>query len=51
MLTTEMKQLISDHSAGLVATINDNGTPSASPKATFVVIDEGTVRHQNVWDY
>jgi general stress protein 26 len=48
MLTTEMKQLISDHSAGMVATINDSGTPSVSPKATFVIIDDGTIAFGNI---
>lgn len=48
MLTAEMKQLISDHSAGMVATINDNGTPSVSPKATFVVIDDTTLAFGNI---
>ncbi len=33
MLTDEMKNLISEHSAGMVATINDNGTPSVSPNS------------------
>ena len=48
MLTTEMKQLISDHSAGMVATINDNGTPSVSPKATFVIVDDRTIAFGNI---
>jgi general stress protein 26 len=48
MLTTEMKRLISDHSAGMVATINDDGTPSVSPKATFVIIDDGTIAFGNI---
>ena len=48
MLTTEMKQLIGDHSAGMVATINDGGTPSVSPKATFVIIDDGTIAFGNI---
>ena len=48
MLTTEMKQLISDHRAGMVATINDNGTPSVSPKATFVIIDDRTIAFGNI---
>lgn len=48
MLTTVMKQLIRDHSAGMVATINDGGTPSVSPKATFVIIDDGTIAFGNI---
>ena len=48
MLTEEMKQLIRDHSAGSVATINENGTPSVSPKATFVVLDDSTIAFGNI---
>ena len=48
MLTTEMKRLIGDYSAGMVATINDDGTPSVSPKATFVVLDDSTIAFGNI---
>ena len=43
MLTNEMKALIRDFSAGSVATVNADGTPSVSPKATFVIIDDQTL--------
>ena len=48
MLSAEMKRLIGDHSAGMVATINDNGTPSVSPKATFVILDDETIAFGNI---
>ena len=48
MLTEEMQRLIRDHSAGMVATINDSGTPSVSPKATFVIIDDATIAFGNI---
>jgi len=32
----------------MVATINDNGTPSVSPKATFVIIDDETIAFGNI---
>lgn len=48
MLTSEMCQLIEDYSAGMVATINDDGTPSVSPKATFVILDERTLAFGNI---
>ena len=48
MLTTEMKKLIADHSAGMVATVNDDGTPSVSPKATFVILDDATIAFGNI---
>jgi general stress protein 26 len=47
-LTEEMQKLIRDHSAGMVATVNDDGTPSVSPKATFVIIDESTLAFGNL---
>ena len=43
MLTAAMQTLIADHSAGMVATVNDDGTPSVSPKATFIVRDAATL--------
>ncbi len=43
MLTDEMQTLIRRFSAGAVATVNADGTPSVSPKATFVVLDERTL--------
>lgn len=43
MLTEEMKALIRAFSAGSVATVNADGTPSVSPKATFVIVDDGTL--------
>ncbi len=48
MLSAEMKQLIQNHSAGMVATINDDGTPSVSPKATFIIIDDATIAFGNI---
>lgn len=43
MLTEEMKALIRTFSAGSVATVNADGTPSVSPKATFVIVDDETL--------
>ena len=43
MLTEDMKALIRAFSAGSVATVNADGTPSVSPKATFVVVDDETL--------
>ena len=48
MLTDEMKTLINDYSGGSVATINDDGTPSVSTKATFVVVDDTTIAFGNL---
>ena len=43
MLTEEMQALIGRFSAGAVATVNADGTPSVSPKATFVILDDRTL--------
>ncbi len=48
MLTEEMIKLIRDHSAGMVATVNDDGNASVSPKATFVVLDERSIAFGNI---
>lgn len=48
MLTNEMKTLIADYSGGAVATINDDGTPSVSTKATFTVVDDQTIAFGNL---
>lgn len=47
-LTEPMKRLIQNYSAGAVATINEDGTPAVSPKATFVVIDDGCIAFGNI---
>lgn len=44
--------MIVNYSAGSVATVNDDGTPAVSPKATFVIVDDeriafGDVRSPN----
>ena len=43
MLTEEMQTLITRFSAGAVATVNADGTPSVSPKGTFVILDDRTL--------
>ena len=48
MLTQAAKSLITNHSAGMVATIKEDGSPSVSPKATFVVLDDTTLAFGNI---
>ena len=48
MLTSDMKTLITNHRAGMVATINDDGTPSVSPKATFVIVNDVRIAVGNI---
>jgi predicted pyridoxine 5'-phosphate oxidase superfamily flavin-nucleotide-binding protein len=43
MLTTDMKRIICEQRLGFVATVNADGTPNLSPKATFVVLDHSTI--------
>jgi hypothetical protein len=47
-LTPPMIRLIQDFTAGTVATVNDDGTPAASPKATFVVKDATCIAFGNI---
>lgn len=48
MLTEEMKTILGNFSAGSVATVNDDGTPSVSTKATFVIVDDHTIAFGNL---
>ena len=48
MLTEEMKTLIRNHSAGLVATVNADGTPAVSPKATFLILSDNQLVFSNI---
>ena len=38
-LTAEMRRIVNEQKLGFVATVNADGTPNLSPKATFVVLD------------
>ena len=48
MITDSMRDLITTFNAGSVATVNADGTPSVSTKATFVVVDPATVAFGNI---
>ena len=39
MLSADMKRVIREQRLGFLATVNPDGTPNVSPKATFVVLD------------
>ena len=47
-LTEPMKQLIRNYNAGAVATINDDGNPAVSPKATFVIVDDNCIAYGDI---
>lgn len=38
-LTPDMQRIVNEQKLGFVATVNADGSPNLSPKATFVVID------------
>jgi predicted pyridoxine 5'-phosphate oxidase superfamily flavin-nucleotide-binding protein len=42
-LTDDMKRFIAEQRLGFVATVNADGTPNLSPKATFLVLDDRTI--------
>ena len=48
MLTDDMKTLIRNHSAGMVATVNADGTPAVSPKATFLILSDSQLVFSNI---
>ena len=47
-LNAVMKQLILDFNVGSVATINQDGSPAVSPKATFVVVDDTSIAYGDI---
>lgn len=42
-LTEDMKRFIAEQRLGFVATVNADGAPNLSPKATFLVLDDRTI--------
>tara|TARA_B100000029_G_scaffold204665_1_gene202667 strand:+ start:393 stop:839 length:447 start_codon:yes stop_codon:yes gene_type:complete len=40
MITDEMRELIRNHSLAFVASVDEDGTPNLSPKATMLVLDD-----------
>jgi hypothetical protein len=48
VLTDDMKRVIDEQRLGFVATVNADGTPNLSPKATFVVLDDETVAYAEI---
>ena len=42
-LTADMKRVVREQRLGFVATVNADGTPNVSPKATFIVLDDATI--------
>lgn len=51
-LTDDMQRILAEQKLGFVATVNEDGTPNVSPKATFLVLDDehiifGEIRSPN----
>ena len=47
-LSEPMQQIIRHYSAGSVASINEDGTPAVSPKATFVIVDDTSIAYGDI---
>ncbi|MGD2170873.1 MAG: pyridoxamine 5'-phosphate oxidase family protein [Gammaproteobacteria bacterium] len=47
-LDAQMQILIRNFSLGSVATVNDDGSPAVSPKATFVVVDDQRIAYGDI---
>ncbi len=47
-LSAAMQKIIRDYSAGAVATVNADGSPAVSPKATFVIVDDRHIAFGNI---
>jgi len=43
MLNEDMKRVIREQKLGFLASVNDDGTPNLSPKATYIVLDDDTI--------
>lgn len=47
-LTETMISLITTYNAGAVATVNQDGNPAVSPKATFVIVDNSCIAYGDI---
>ena len=47
-LNAAMISLITTYNAGAVATVNQNGSPAVSPKATFVIVDNNCIAYGDI---
>ncbi len=48
VINDEAKRIIRDFSLGIIATVTADGSPAASPKGTFLVIDETTIAYGDI---
>ena len=47
-LTKKMKAMITNYNAGSVATVNVDGSPAVSPKATFVIVADDCIAYGDI---
>ena len=48
MITDEARRIIRDFPLGIIATITPDGRPAASPKGTFLVLDDTTIAYGDI---
>ena len=48
MISDEAKRIIGDFPLGVVASVAPDGTPAASPKGTFLVLDDRTIAYGDI---
>ena len=48
MLTAEMQYIMRNFNAGSVATVDSDGRPKVSSKATFLILDDATIAFANI---
>ncbi len=48
MIDAEGERIIRDFPLGIVATVSPDGLPAASPKGTFLVLDENTIAYGDI---
>ncbi len=48
MITKEAARIIAEFPLGVVATVTSDGTPAASPKGTFLVLDDTTIAYGDI---
>ncbi len=48
MINAEAERIIRDFPLGIVATVTPDGLPAASPKGTFLVLDDSTIAYGDI---
>ncbi len=48
MIDDEARRIIRDFSLGIIASVTPDGAPAASPKGTFLVVDDTTIAYGDI---